>query len=664
MEPLLRLLRVVLLLLTDAHAITCDDGHIECTADVCLSPSWPHERHREVIVVGDDLMAPSNYDGECSPVSQRIADDTALAVENAATVGASLRSGLSLPSSFAAGVDWVVISGGLNDILNAAAARTSLNLDTLMSAYDSGSMAEVVASAVQDGARVALVEYPIDRRIADGLVRGQYEALMDRFERFTINRRQKHGENVYFVRLRDVSSATNASLFAADLSRPSWRGGALIGSRVASLVAASLAAPEEVEYEETAAPVTCYLGELLASGAARPALAECTTLDLQGALRPNSSTIEAANMTLNATMHLLVDSLLDDDRATPRLSTLLLSTNPSLSEANATARVAAALSRHRHLQHMTLDGCDLSAADVDEIARALLAPRTDATGGSAAPSPLLSLSLSYNSAVGAAGAASIAAVLRDAHRQTALQALHLSSCGIGSGGAAALAEAFASGGGGALERLALDANGMDDEGAVALARALRVDNHTTHLELSANQIGRSGVAALAAALTPMSTEPTALTLRGSEGYEARGSALRTLNLNSNAGADAGAAAMASMLRLNTRLSSLRLWDNGVSRAGAEAMAQALEANYALTRLALVEHNDIASAYGGVARRLDALVARNAEAHEQGGDPLDGQLTNYQSALSRDPEAGLASAYVLPRRSARGFVEPLTWTAAT
>jgi MoxR-like ATPase len=107
--------------------------------------------------------------------------------------------------------------------------------------------------------------------------------------------------------------------------------------------------------------------------------------------------------------------------------------------------------------------------------------------------------------------------------------------------------------------------------------------------------------------------------------------------------------LADMLRQNTKLGSLGLWDNGVSRVGAQALLEALDANRVLTRLSLVEHNDVASLFVDVAKRLDAAVARNAEAHALGGAPFDREgQSNHAKALADHPDAGVRSAYVLPQ----------------
>jgi hypothetical protein len=346
-------------------------------------------------------------------------------------------------------------------------------------------------------------------------------------------------------------------------------------------------------------------------------------------------------MTLNATVETLIAALADSTHRTPRLDTLLLGSNPQLAHDGSGRALAAVLRGHRTVRHLDLNGCDLTAADVSVVASALLTPRTLADG-SRSPAALTSLALSFNPSIGAAGAAALAEALRENH---ILAKLHLSSCSIGAEGASFLGAVLAAGGGLGLEELTLDANGIGDEGAREIAEALRKDNHTISLELSGNGIGALGIEAIARAITPAPSEPTATTLQGWPSIEPRASALRSLNLHSNDAGDGGAAALADMLRQNTKLGSLGLWDNGVSRVGAQALLEALDANRVLTRLSLVEHNDVASMFVDVAKRLDAAVARNAEAHA----PFvrEGQ-SNHAKALADHPDAGVWSAYVLPQ----------------
>ena len=623
-------------------AATCDHPAVaECTPDICRDPTWPYELDRDVLIIGDDLLAPSTYGG-CASVSLGIAQGTGLAVETSATAGASLHNGLISTQLGGAGVGWVVVSAGLNDLVDAVSLGTSLDLDTVVGPHDSGRLPDVIATAVREGASVALVGYPIDARFA-GAARGQFDALMDRYAAYVMRRREL-GERIFFVGMHDVSYPANASHFSAGGHRPSWLGGSLIGSRVARLISATLPPAEDAIFEATDAPFVCELEQLLAS-ADRPAgLAECTVLDLQGALG-RTTLMESFNMTLNATVEILIAALADSTHRTPRLDTLLLGSNPQLAHDGSGRALAAVLRGHRNVRHLDLTGCELTAEDVSVVASALLAPRT-LDDGSRSPAALTSLALSFNPSIGAAGAAALAEALRDNHM---LVMLHLSSCAIGVEGASALGTVLAAGGGLGLEQLTLDANGIGDEGARAFAEALRKDNHTISLALSGNGIGAKGIEAIARAITPAPREPTTTTLQGWPSSEPRASALRSLNLHSNDAGDSGAVALADMLRQNTKLGSLGLWDNGISRVGAQALLEALDANRVLTRLSLVEHNDVASLFGDVAKRLDAAVARNAEAHALGGAPFDREdQSNHARALADHPDAGVRSAYVLPQ----------------
>ena len=409
-------------------AATCDHPAVaECTPDICRDPTWPYELDRDVLIIGDDLLAPSTYGG-CASVSLGIAQGTGLAVETSATAGASLHNGLISTQLGGAGVGWVVVSAGLNDLVDAVSLGTSLDLDTVVGPHDSGRLPDVIATAVREGASVALVGYPIDARFA-GAARGQFDALMDRYAAYVMRRREL-GERIFFVGMHDVSYPANASHFSAGGHRPSWLGGSLIGSRVARLISATLPPAEDAIFEATDAPFVCELEQLLAS-AERPAgLAECTVLELQGALG-RTTLMESFNMTLNATVEILIAALADSTHRTPRLDTLLLGSNPQLAHDGSGRALAAVLRGHRTVRHLDLNGCDLTAEDVSVVASALLAPRT-LDDGSRSPAALTSLALSFNPSIGAAGAAALAEALRDNHM---LVMLHLSSCAIGVEGA-------------------------------------------------------------------------------------------------------------------------------------------------------------------------------------------------------------------------------------
>ena len=123
----------VLVWVAGCLAVTCDvpgtGTHASCLpSSPCLS-EWPHTPNRHVLLVGDWLMSPGAE--SCSPVSQKIAADLRLNVENMAVAG-MLASELRLPTYV--GEKWVVLNGGVNDLLAAHSRGQSLDLDLLMSA--------------------------------------------------------------------------------------------------------------------------------------------------------------------------------------------------------------------------------------------------------------------------------------------------------------------------------------------------------------------------------------------------------------------------------------------------------------------------------------------------------------------------------------------------
>jgi Ran GTPase-activating protein (RanGAP) involved in mRNA processing and transport len=258
----------------------------------------------------------------------------------------------------------------------------------------------------------------------------------------------------------------------------------------------------------------------------------------------------------------------------------------ALSSDGAMAVLAPALALRTGLRVFAADACNLTSTEASLLADGLLGNG----------STLESFSLSQNERLGADGARVLARALEG---NSMLQRLHLSSCGIGSEGAAAVATAMADGGIAALRQLTLDRNALGDDGASALANALRTDSHVVAIDLSSNQIGAPGMSALA----------TALTLNPE-------TAVEDLWLKSNSAGDAGAEALAGLLRRNTKIRTLALWGNAISDGGGEAIERSLRQNRELEQLALHEHNSIRSE--PLAIKLEAAAARNAEAHARGG----------------------------------------------
>ena len=660
--------------------VTCDSMEAmrmrpsTCTLGACAAVEWPHPYNRDVLIVGDSLLAADAYGG-CSPVAARISELTSLNVETAAVPDGVLlppdampTASSIVPPSFADTVaSWVVISGGLEDLFHAHGGGSSLDLDALMSVYGSGRMAELVRAALRGGAKVALVSYPISRRLqSTGPLRQQFDLLMARYERFAATT-----ENVFFAEVRHLSHRANASrLFdAADTSLLSWRGGLDVGSVIGAIIRASLPAAGEEEaaddFEAAAmgetpgggdeavadaggsggvdAPLTCGVRELVARE-----LAGCSDLDLEGELR-KSELFDAANTTVNASIEWLAGALSRGEEV--RLKRLRLSSNAEALRAGGLASLALGWQRHGSLRHIELAWCNLTAADVELVAaHAPLVHGGGGDGGGHAegegeggvdggvdgagvagggvadgaggdhlrmyPSPpslppsLRTLSLAHNPQVGAAGAAALASSLLARAPLAALTALQLTGCSVGVDGARSMAAALAAGGGDALESLALDQNGLGDEGVTALAAVLAAGG-TNGRERSITSLHSLDLSANGIGASGIASLATALAT-------SRGSALHTLWLHSNAAGDSGAASLAHMLERNTALRVLGLLDNAVSLAGTRAIEKALRANRALGRLDLTAHNDLRH-LDSHAWRVDAATTRNAEAAALGGE---------------------------------------------
>ena len=106
---------------------------------------------------------------------------------------------------------------------------------------------------------------------------------------------------------------------------------------------------------------------------------------------------------------------------------------------------------------------------------------------------------------------------------------------------------------------------LNDIDAILIASDLRVSGALTKLWIAENQIGDQGASAIA------------------EGLKVNG-ALTTLGLDRNQIGDDGAKALASSLEVNGALTTLIVSANEIGDDGAKALASSLEVNGALTEL--------------------------------------------------------------------------------
>ena len=118
-----------------------------------------------------------------------------------------------------------------------------------------------------------------------------------------------------------------------------------------------------------------------------------------------------------------------------------------------------------------------------------------------------------------------------------------------------------------LQKLYLDNNQISDEGATALAHAIKGNTTFQRLSLRDNKISDEGATALAHALKGNTT-------------------LQILWLGGNQISDAGATALAHAMKRNTTLQRLWLGSNQISDEGATALADAMKGNTTLQRLSL------------------------------------------------------------------------------
>ncbi|NGX62333.1 MAG: hypothetical protein K940chlam9_01830, partial [Chlamydiae bacterium] len=148
---------------------------------------------------------------------------------------------------------------------------------------------------------------------------------------------------------------------------------------------------------------------------------------------------------------------------------------------------------------------------------------------------------------------------------TSLTSLNLHNNKIGENGAHAIAEALKVNV--SLTNLYLYRNKIEENGANAIAESLKVNTSLTILDLSINEIEENGANAIAESLKVN----TSLTI---------------LDLSINEIGDNDANAIAESLKVNTSLTSLNLNENNIGDNGVNAIAESLKVNTSLTSLNL------------------------------------------------------------------------------
>ena len=206
--------------------------------------------------------------------------------------------------------------------------------------------------------------------------------------------------------------------------------------------------------------------------------------------------------------------------------------------------LAQALAHHTSLTFLRLDGCNVNARGLRDIAEALSTIKTLDT---------LELSKMRLGDIGAE-------IMANALASTSLRNLQLSDCGVGVLGSRAISNVFETNT--CLEIINLSKNKIGNPGATALAQALASNSSLVEIHLRDCGIGATGSRALADALET-------------------NACLETLNLGENKIGDAGATALAHALASTTSLKTLYLDACGIGDHGMSALVEAWGTNLAL-----------------------------------------------------------------------------------
>lgn len=193
----------------------------------------------DVIAVGDSIFDYNVEEGASIPAV--IGETLGLEVANAAVGGAQVLGGdAPIPDQYQSGDwDWAVMDGGGNDMNDrCGCGECDEVMDTLISSDGaSGAIPELVATALDDGARVAWVGY---YDLAEGAEFGFDRCGEELIELRARTAAMAEGdEDVIFVDASEAFTADELDHYDDDRVHPSIKGGRAVGELVAAAMLAA-----------------------------------------------------------------------------------------------------------------------------------------------------------------------------------------------------------------------------------------------------------------------------------------------------------------------------------------------------------------------------------------------------------------------------------------
>ncbi|MBX2802223.1 MAG: SGNH/GDSL hydrolase family protein [Myxococcales bacterium] len=215
-----------------------------CAAGFGPRPCNVKPDEAEIVVIGDSILA--FHAGSCASAPDVLGEELERPVRNAAKSGAKVAPGFAyifgdIRNQYeSSDWDWVVVEGGINDLVNDCdCGECDEVLDTLASEDgSSGEVPALVDAALADGARVALMGYYVMPQSASwgfGRCGEAIGALRDRYQRVADSR-----DDVIFVDPAEVMSFdADPDAYHRDEIHPSERGSVLLGQQLADAIRAA-----------------------------------------------------------------------------------------------------------------------------------------------------------------------------------------------------------------------------------------------------------------------------------------------------------------------------------------------------------------------------------------------------------------------------------------
>ena len=196
-----------------------------------------------VLTIGDSLMASHAVSGRSvagyleQALGQEVTDRSVLGAHMVYRLPISGAMGMSIPAQYRGDWDWVVMTGGGNDLwLGCGCAKCERRMNKLISKNGTrGEIPKLMAKILENGGQAVFVGYLRSPGLGSPIEHCKDEG--DELER-RVAALAARVPGIHYVSIQDMVRPGDRSFFAFDMIHPSTKASRHIAARVAALIAA------------------------------------------------------------------------------------------------------------------------------------------------------------------------------------------------------------------------------------------------------------------------------------------------------------------------------------------------------------------------------------------------------------------------------------------